>query len=86
MLSDWFQRNRATTVLVCVCVCAGKKGVFPQILQKVDLHIVSLEECRKAYGHYTVMEDCMICAGFKEGGKSTCYVSCQMVAKLSSTG
>lgn len=51
----------------------SKRGAFPQILQKVDLHIVSLEECRKAYGYYTVREDCMICASFKEGKKSTCY-------------
>lgn len=42
-------------------------------LQAVRVPVVSLEECRAAYGEDTVT-DRMICAGVPEGGRDACEV------------
>ncbi|XP_042142362.1 plasma kallikrein-like [Ixodes scapularis] len=43
------------------------------VLQKVNLPTVSYNECKNDYKDVsTVVEDTMICAGPKEGGKSAC--------------
>jgi len=44
--------------------------MLPSQLQKVDVPVVSDEECRVAYGDQ--VQDSMICAGLKEGGKDSC--------------
>ncbi|XP_042228076.1 trypsin-1-like [Homarus americanus] len=58
------------------CVATGfgtlsEGGYYASILQKVTLPIVSDEECRAVYGEDTV-QDNMLCAGVKEGGKDAC--------------
>ncbi|EEC17731.1 ovochymase, putative [Ixodes scapularis] len=51
-----------------------RRAPLSQILQKVDLPIVSFEECRYDYRNQNdLVEDSMICAGFEEGGKSLCH-------------
>ncbi|OZG72632.1 serine protease [Hahella sp. CCB-MM4] len=45
-------------------------GNSPNALQKVDVPVVSLEECRSAYGN--AVHDYNVCAGLKEGGKDSC--------------
>lgn len=47
---------------------------LPDQLQVVEVPIVSLEDCRAAYGSSSVT-DRMICAGFPEGGKDACQVN-----------
>ncbi|MEM7538532.1 MAG: serine protease [Chloroflexota bacterium] len=49
---------------------SANEGI-PEILQKVDVPIVSTETCNEAYGGE--ITDGMICAGFQEGGKDSCY-------------
>ncbi|KAM7315639.1 putative ovochymase [Ixodes scapularis] len=50
------------------------REVALEILQKVDLPIVSFEECRYDYRNQNdLVEDSMICAGVEEGGKSLCH-------------
>ncbi|GFT87401.1 trypsin-1 [Nephila pilipes] len=44
--------------------------VTPSRLQTVELPLLSDSECRQAYGDNLV--ETMICAGYKEGGKSVC--------------
>jgi len=48
-------------------------GSLGDTLQKVDVPVVSDEECRAAYGQADVA-DSMICAGFDQGGKDSCQV------------
>lgn len=48
-------------------------GSSPNQLQVVDVPLVSLEECRAAYGTSSVT-DRMVCAGLPEGGKDACQV------------
>ncbi|XP_042144917.1 trypsin-7-like [Ixodes scapularis] len=48
-------------------------GKVSKILKKVDLPIVPFEECKEDYeGVAEVDENTMVCAGYEEGGKSTC--------------
>ncbi|MDM8560637.1 serine protease [Candidatus Parabeggiatoa sp. HSG14] len=47
-------------------------GASPDVLQEVELSIVSNETCQTTYeGEYKIL-DSMICAGFEEGKKDTC--------------
>lgn len=48
-------------------------GASSNQLQVVDVPLVSLEECRAAYGTSSIT-DRMVCAGFPEGGKDACQV------------
>lgn len=47
-------------------------------LQVVDVPLVSLEECRAAYGA-SAITDRMVCAGLPEGGKDACQVKIFLV-------
>jgi len=58
------------------CVVSGwgttsEGGSTPNTLRKVAVPIVSDEECRDAYGQNDI-DDSMICAGEKDGGKDSC--------------
>ncbi|AZZ95253.1 trypsin-like serine protease [Hahella sp. KA22] len=46
-------------------------GNSPNALQKVDVPVVSLDECRSAYGSSNI-HDHNVCAGLKQGGKDSC--------------
>jgi len=46
-------------------------GHLSDVLKKVQVPVVSDEECRAAYGESHI-KDSMICAGLKEGGKDSC--------------
>jgi len=46
-------------------------GSLGRVLQKVDVPVVSDDDCRDAYGSSSVY-DSMICAGFPQGGKDSC--------------
>lgn len=48
-------------------------GSSPTQLQVVEVPLVSLEDCRSAYGTNAIT-DRMVCAGFPEGGKDACQV------------
>lgn len=60
-------------------VCTGwgttsSGGYVSDILQKVNLPIISRQNCRNAYG-YSKITDNMICAGYLGvGGKDACQV------------
>jgi len=45
----------------------------PERLQEVSVPIISNETCREAYGDESEVSDNMLCAGFEEGGKDTCW-------------
>ena len=49
----------------------SEKGGVPDILQEVDLPLVSDKDCAKAYP-FTFKADKEICAGYKEGKKDAC--------------
>merc|ERR1712154_180418 len=46
-------------------------GSLASTLMKVDVPVVSDDDCRDAYGHSDIA-DSMICAGLEEGGKDSC--------------
>lgn len=59
----------------CACIVTGfgvtsQGGSQPQDLMKVEVPIMTHEECAKD-NHYR-LTDRMICAGYKEGGKDSC--------------
>jgi len=48
-------------------------GSKPDVLQQVQMPLVTLDVCRQAYvGNYTIL-DSHVCAGLLEGGKDTCF-------------
>merc|ERR1719369_14591 len=59
---------------VCTVTGWGVKNegglLLPHQLQKVEVPVVSDEECREPYGDQ--VQDNMICAGVPEGGKDSC--------------
>jgi len=50
----------------------NEEGALPEVLQQVELPIVTNETCQTAYQGESQIIDSMICAGFKEGKKDTC--------------
>ena len=51
----------------------AEKRVQPNILQEVNLPIVSGEDCTREYeGILNIDAEKDLCAGFKAGGKDTC--------------
>jgi len=46
--------------------------ILPNKLHKVDVPVVSDEECNVAYADTNPIQDSMICAGLPEGGKDSC--------------
>lgn len=59
-----------------VCTVSGwgttsEGGHLASVLMKVDVPVVSDEDCRASYGENDVA-DSMICAGLDEGGKDSC--------------
>ena len=49
-------------------------GEIQNILQKVNIPLVTNEECQKRYQDYKITQR-MVCAGYKEGGKDACKVT-----------
>lgn len=47
-------------------------------LQVVEVPLVSLAECRSAYGSSSIT-DRMVCAGYPEGGKDACQVKIESI-------
>lgn len=45
---------------------------IPKILQKVELPLITQEECNKPDSYDGAVKDHMICAGLKQGGKDSC--------------
>lgn len=43
------------------------------VLQKVNVPLISNEECQSRYQRYQINNK-MVCAGYKEGGKDACKV------------
>ncbi|NP_999239.1 plasma kallikrein [Sus scrofa] len=65
-----------TNVVYTNCWVTGwgfteEKGEIQNILQKVNIPLVSNEECQKSYRDHKISKQ-MICAGYKEGGKDAC--------------
>merc|ERR1712098_704962 len=59
-----------------VCTVSGwgttrEGGSLGRVLQKVDVPVVSDDDCRVSYGSSSVY-DSMICAGLPQGGKDSC--------------
>merc|ERR1712228_1082530 len=59
-----------------VCTVSGwgttsEGGSLGRVLQKVDVPVVSDDDCRDSYGSSSVY-DSMICAGLPQGGKDSC--------------
>ena len=52
---------------------AGINNIYPEILQQVELPIVSEQTCQSAYQNEYEITASMICAGYAEGGKDTCF-------------
>ena len=57
-----------------VCYTSGwgtlaSGGNTPQMLQYVDVPLITNDQCAQAYGKIT---EAMICAGYPEGGKDAC--------------
>ena len=48
-------------------------GSLGRTLMKVDVPVVSDDDCRGSYGQSDIV-DSMICAGFEAGGKDSCQV------------
>merc|ERR1711881_574613 len=46
-------------------------GSLASVLMKVDVPVVSVDDCRDAYGQSDIA-DSMICAGLEQGGKDSC--------------
>ena len=47
--------------------------MYPNILQEVDLPIVSGEDCTREYeGIHSIDTETTVCAGYKTGGKDAC--------------
>ena len=68
-------------VLACkvTVLCAGwgtttEGGSLGRTLMKVDVPVVSDDDCRSSYGQNDIA-DSMICAGYDQGGKDSCQVS-----------
>ena len=53
----------------------SQKGGQATVLQEVDLHIISRDDCNLRYRNAITKN--MICAGHQEGGKDTCQVMLQ---------
>ncbi|XP_019381522.1 PREDICTED: plasma kallikrein isoform X1 [Gavialis gangeticus] len=50
---------------------AQERGPIKDILQKANIPLVSKEECQSRYQEHTINNK-VICAGYKEGGKDAC--------------
>jgi Trypsin len=50
------------------------KGPRSDTLRHVEMPIWNLDECQKAYASLTTIEDSMICAGPRAGGRGFCEV------------
>lgn len=45
---------------------------YPELLQSVDLPVLSQEDCRELFG-YSDITDAMMCAGYTSGGIDSCH-------------
>ena len=48
-------------------------GTASNVLQKVDVRLVSEEACIRSYGYSVTPR--MLCAGYRNGGKDSCQVT-----------
>ena len=52
---------------------ARNEDAIPNLLQEIDVPIVSGEECVRTYSNTPgINKSNVICAGYKRGGKDTC--------------
>lgn len=54
-----------------------ENGEMTPHLRKLEVPVAPLEQCKAIYGG--VITDHMLCAGYLEGGKDTCQVSCVVI-------
>jgi len=48
-----------------------ENGPLPDVLQKVEVPLISDEACQEDYGSFEIFSS-MMCAGYEEGGKDSC--------------
>merc|ERR1712077_54581 len=68
---DGEEYSAGTTCTVSGWGTTSSGGSLASVLMKVDVPVVSDDDCRDAYGQSDIA-DSMICAGLDEGGKDSC--------------
>lgn len=63
---------RGYSFALCHFVLLLFPGKASNVLQKVDVRLVSEESCIRSYGHLVTPR--MLCAGYRNGGKDACQV------------
>lgn len=55
--------------------------MLPTVLQEVRVPIVSNDKCKNMFlsaGRHEYIPDIFMCAGYDEGGRDSCQVSCHL--------
>lgn len=65
-------RLRGYSFALCHSVLLLFPGTASNVLQKVDVRLVSEESCIRSYGHLVTPR--MLCAGYRNGRKDACQV------------
>jgi len=50
-------------------------GLLTNLLQKAAVNIIDQPDCQQSYGN--VLTPHMMCAGYMQGGRDSCSVSCR---------
>ena len=69
--SDGAEYDAGTTCTVSGWGTTSEGGSLAKVLMKVDVPVVSDDDCRGSYGQSEIA-DSMICAGLDAGGKDSC--------------
>merc|ERR1711992_508838 len=69
--SDGEEYDAGTTCTVSGWGTTSEDGSLAKVLMKVDVPVVSDDDCRDSYGQNDIA-DSMICAGLDAGGKDSC--------------